>query len=300
MMKAAPLAGRAHAGGTTSVLGCGSVVVSVEADESLGAPLRAVLRELARGFSRGETPREPLRVRATLSLASGPIAQETPPGRYVPGDGDTLRSRWGFWDVLLRGFASGDVLQARLRLDRDLAAEHQANGIRMFLRTLVATAAVRRHSLMFHGCAMVEPCGARAHLFLGASGDGKTTMTRRLPRWRSLGDDTVQVRQAARGQFVVSGTPFRGSEGGPRSGDEVPLAGLHVLRPHADELRRAPLATDALFATLMQRVMWFIDGGSPTEAMMDLQQNLANSVPGYTLESSLHHDLAAAWEVGAC
>lgn len=163
---------------------------------------------------------------------------------------------------------------------------------RHLLGTAAAVAAVQADALLVHGCAMVNPRG-EAFLFLGASGDGKTTMTRRLPGWTSLADDSVLLELSDHDEGVwVSGTPFAGSEGLPRWGERHRLARLVVLEPHASTLTLTPIDPTRCFTEVLQRVFCpLVDGPVPLQ-VVELAERLSQRVGGALLASNLEHDVA--------
>lgn len=166
------------------------------------------------------------------------------------------------------------------------------------LRMVTTAALVQAGALLVHGCAMVSPKG-QGVLFLGASGDGKTTMTRRLPGWRVLADDTVSIEGMNEpGGIWVRGTPYAGSEGLPRSGDRAPLTKLMVLQPRAATLDVASLDSAQAFQALLQRIFCpFVDGPLPLK-IVDLASGVAGRVPAFRLASNLSHDLSVELEQG--
>jgi hypothetical protein len=271
------------------------------AQTALESHVEFVLDELRTGYStEGSGHDSPLDVLVILGLNSGSIAQDTPHGRYVSTSDGGYISRWGFWDVRFDDFRVGGEPRAELRLSPDVDPGHYADGIRMFFRTVMASAAPLVDSLMFHGCAMSDPARRFGLLFLGASGDGKTTMASRLDGWTCLGDDTVLVSCPEPERTTVSGTPFAGSELHPRIACDVPLSEVCFLQPGAVQMRKVVLDPDECFGQLMGRLMWFVDGGDLREAMLDLMGRLASSLSAARLESSLHHDLSEIFDKPSC
>ncbi|MGB0588728.1 MAG: hypothetical protein ACPGU1_03515 [Myxococcota bacterium] len=166
------------------------------------------------------------------------------------------------------------------------------------LRMVTTTALVQANALLVHGCAMVSPTG-EATLFLGASGDGKTTMTRRLPGWKVLADDTVLIEgMPGHGALYVSGTPYAGREGLPRCGERVELTRLVVLHPHAASLSFTSLGVADGLQALLKRVFCpLIDGPIPIK-VVDLATRVSERVTTYRLSSDLSHDLIPLFDKG--
>ena len=268
---------------------------------ALRSVVENVFVDLLNGYTDGYVPRgRTLDVAVSMAISDTPLAQDTPNGRYVPYKDGSYLSRWGFWDVRLYDFERDGSPRAELLLSPDIPSENHVDGVIMFLRTVIASAAPLVDSLMFHGCAVAEQNLTRGILFLGASGDGKTTMARRLDAWRCLGDDTVLVTLDGNGVPHVSGTPFAGSEGNPRLAYDVPFEEVYFLQPRSDALRIVPLDTSQAFGEMMNRLMWFVDGGVLRERMLDLMGRLASSLRAAHLESGLEHDISEVFTPLPC
>ncbi len=238
--------------------------------------------------------------RATVAEATLVLERYDGPGEVGPAtlalDGDAsgrYHGRCGRWDARLD---LSDPRRARVvgRLPRDMAGEDRVAAMATTLTRLAAAAAlVPLGGFLVHGAALVRP-GGGAVLFAGPSGAGKTTMTRRLPGWTALADDTVLIEwDAGQGAFYAGGTPFRGHEGLPRTGLRAPLERVAVLAPHAAQGRWSALDEASAFASLMARIIWFVRSGPLVDDLTELVQRCAQTVPFGRLETSLEHDVAA-------
>ena len=164
------------------------------------------------------------------------------------------------------------------------------------IRLATIAALVQGGALLVHGCAMVSPEGEGV-LFLGASGDGKTTMTRRLPGWRVLADDTVSIEGMDAGEGVwVRGTPFAGSERLPRSGERAPLSMLVSLDPGSQALSLSALQPDAAFEALVERVFCPLLNGPIPARIVDLATSVVAQASAFRLSSNLTHALAPVFD----
>ena len=165
---------------------------------------------------------------------------------------------------------------------------------RAILVTLVRVASsvgvVSEKALLLHGCAMVHPSHAFAVAFLGPSGSGKTTMSTRLPGWKLLADDTIVVQHRGT-QHMVAGTPLPGHEGLARCGRWYPLRAVYMLEPGATRARSEPLSQDRSYEALLERVMWYVEGGTPVERVLELIEQIVTLVPCARLHSSLNDDV---------
>lgn len=161
------------------------------------------------------------------------------------------------------------------------------------LRAALSLAAPHADGLLLHACAMVDPMG-RGVVFLGPSGEGKTTMTRRLP-WQVLSDDAAIVwRDAAStpgstSGWRVAGTPLRGKEGHLRLARSAPLRHVVILQK-GRPLSLDPAPAASAMAALLARTIYY---AAPDARVLGVMQRLAEEVRASTLGSRLEDDLAA-------
>ncbi|PKN57732.1 MAG: hypothetical protein CVU56_09395 [Deltaproteobacteria bacterium HGW-Deltaproteobacteria-14] len=269
----------------------GAVRVRVETAE---AALRDPLRDACAGYVAGGTD-PAVAVRLVVDLAAEPAAGLPElPRLALAADGATLVDVSEGWELTLSPSGLEPQGRAHLRRWREDPAlwRLQVEGL---VRVVAATLAPAAGGALVHGCAMVAPEGDRAALFVGASGDGKTTMTRRLPGWRALADDTAWLGRAGAG-WVVAGTPFAGKERLPRSGEVVPLSGIFTLAP-SSPLALTPLEAAPAFFELASRTLWFAPAWGGTQALWDLLAAAAAEVRVWRLASHLEDAVAPA--VGA-
>ncbi len=155
------------------------------------------------------------------------------------------------------------------------------------LRVSLGLAAPMVDGLLLHAAGLVSDGGAL--VFLGASGQGKSTMESRLAGWSLLADDAVLVWREA-GRWHATGTMLPGKERAPRMVGRVPLAGLVMLEKGAVELELEPLSAAAALASVMPRVLFHAD---PDERVLSLALGLAAETPAYVLRSGLEHEVAS-------
>jgi len=205
-----------------------------------------------RGSGRGD---EELECRALrLDTPPGlPIAALTRDGQYAP---QTVARPEGI-DVIGLNF------QARVPLHpscepgwlRVARADELVQPVVMenFLRVFTAHQALRRGGVVLHSAGLVV--GARAYLFAGRSGAGKTTLTRKGHAAGAgvLSDDINLVLPGARG-YQAHAVPFTGEFGRtlahPGGRAAYPVAGL-VLLERGERLAVAPIRASTAIARLL-------------------------------------------------
>jgi len=111
-----------------------------------------------------------------------------------------------------RGYYQPGKSEAEIELapvDATLETQHR----RMYgaLRCILSLHLTESGGAALHGCAVRGEEGA--HVFLGKTGAGKTTLAGTATQENVLGDDLVAILPDETGQFQVFGTPFAGREG---------------------------------------------------------------------------------------
>ncbi len=269
----------------------GGLALEAQVDD---ARLLPALRGVLSGYTGAPVEAARVGVAARLDLAGEPRRGFPTAPRFRPTTpGQPLVDRSEAWDATWAIAPDGRGVEAaaHLRDLRDEPAVFSAMTV-TFLRVAAALAAPVAGGLLVHGCAMVAPSGDRAVLFVGASGDGKTTMARRLSGWHLLADDCAWIGREPGGAWVVGGTPFRGKEGLARDGTLAPLAQVVALAPRAPSARLVVLGQADAFGVLLARVLWFAAEPTLGQRVFDLVGALVEAVPCARLESGLEHDVA--------
>lgn len=275
----------------------GPIQWSIEAEPALGP----VLDRLLDGVAEVPSPHLDSAARLSLHVALA-VAPELSGRRDRPRlpwfsrEGEALDAHDALIDRSQGWNARLHLEDTRVRADFQLvdvaafgeqwAPTLMALNVAAALRVSLGMAAPSARALLLHAAALSHPTHGAA-LFLGASGEGKTTMSRRLPGWRLHSDDAALVWQDASG-WSVAGTPLPGKEALPRSLAPAPLRALVALTPHAPALALTPLGHGDAGFQLMSRLLWF---GEPTAPLATLIAELTTSVPAYRLSSNLAHDV---------
>lgn len=140
-----------------------------------------------------------------------------------------------------------DVESGRGHLE--LSSQQPMEDIEYFLRVLYALLAYSEGGLLLHAAGVVS--GGRAYLFIGRSGDGKSTIASLSVGKAVLNDDLVLVRPEGNG-WSTWGTPFWNAGTGDRPGQTAggPLAGIYSLVKDT-RVFLAPLSPAAAVAELV-------------------------------------------------
>ena len=153
--------------------------------------------------------------------------------------------------------------------------------IENFLRVLYAWCMIQAGGLLLHSAGVVKD--GRTFLFFGASGSGKTTITRLSSQYTILSDDILIVKPV-NGSFQAFGVPFRGGEmqDAPRTNTRAPLAGLYRLHK-ASEHRLAPLSPARAAAELASCAPFVVISPDTARRVLDLCTRLTSQVPVFEL-----------------
>lgn len=120
-----------------------------------------------------------------------------------------------------------------------------------FLRGLYAWLALEDGGLLLHAAGLVR--NERGYVFFGASGSGKTTVTRMSSAQSTILSDDLVILRFQDGVLFVCGVPFRGAlMEAPRVNRRAPLAGLYRLHKneqHALETLPRPVALAELLGS---------------------------------------------------
>ncbi|MFO0749854.1 MAG: hypothetical protein U1F43_29915 [Myxococcota bacterium] len=265
-------------------LGLGPLTVAVRSV----TPWSEALADLLDGFDAG--PPRGAHARADLELELG-SAERPPDGPRAPSftsrDG-ALVDRCEAWHAAIADGAGPVAASFQLYDGRPEAAVRREL-VAAALRATLGLAAPRFGALLVHASALATASGAL--VFLGPSGEGKSTLARRLRGWSLLADDASLITPE-----LACGTPLRGKEGLPRSGHPHPLRGLVFLEKGAPRLSFQPMSPAAATHALLRRVFWYARSPLHEAQLLDVVARVCEAVPAWRLASSLEHDVAPTLE----
>lgn len=148
-----------------------------------------------------------------------------------------------------------------------------------FLRALYAWLGVEHGSLLLHSSGVVHK--GRGYVFFGASGSGKTTITRLSVGDFILSDDLVMLRRqpGTPSSVAVYGTPFRGDFAeAPRLNTSAKLCGLYALvKDQVHELR--PINREQAAAMLAACVPFVMSRPDSAGRVLELCQRIVDAQP---------------------
>ncbi|MBI3663799.1 MAG: hypothetical protein HY234_12225 [Acidobacteria bacterium] len=145
------------------------------------------------------------------------------------------------------------------------------------LRVLLSMILLPRRGFLLHA-ATVEREG-QAHIFMGHSGAGKSTVAGLSPAGAPLTDEISLLRCEA-GGWRAHGTPFWGEF---RSGDRncsLPVAGIYAL-VQAPENRLEKISPREALRGLLANVLFFAGNRASREQLLGIASECAQALPFY-------------------
>jgi hypothetical protein len=182
---------------------------------------------------------------------------------------------------------------ATLRLD---SAAARISGIQSdytvdsLLRVLLSMILLPHRGFLLHAASIERH--VRAHIFMGRSGAGKSTVAGLAPAGSPLTDEISLLRCDTDG-WRAHGTPFWGEF---RAGDRnchLPVAGIYALA-QASENRLETIAPREALRGLLENVLFFSGDRAAREQLLGIVSACAEALPFYRLHFKRD---SSFWEV---
>ena len=211
--------------------------------------------------------------------------------RYREFTGDSE----GGLTVVLRSDAQSDARPARndpnfsyvlddasMRLDSS-GAEFQ--GVRheyaldSLIRILLTMVLLPQRGFLLHAATVVRE--GRAHVFMGRSGAGKSTVASLSPAGTVLTDE-ISLLRFTDGCWQAYGTPFWGEFRAAGQNEHYPIAGIYTLVQSTED-RVESLTTKEMIRALLPCVLFFTPRVEANQDLLRLLLQFAAQVPCYRL-----------------
>ncbi len=197
----------------------------------------------------------------------------SPPPEVAPDADVHVWREGGLWK-LTRGdfYAEWDPSSRRGRI-RQSANPYSIDAVLRIVHTLVLAG---KDGFLVHAASAVR--NGRAYLFAGASGAGKTTITRLAPPDVTLLTDEVSyVRREGR-EYLAYGTPFAGELAKVGENVRAPLAAVYLLA-QGPENRIDNVSTADATRALLSNVLFFAEDPELVQAVFHSACALVERVP---------------------
>ncbi|HEX4782027.1 MAG TPA: hypothetical protein VH301_14785 [Usitatibacter sp.] len=159
----------------------------------------------------------------------------------------------GLWRIERGDFRA--VLDPRTRRGR-IRQHANPYSVDSLLRIVHTIALADEGGFLLHAASVVR--GGRAQVFTGASGAGKTTLSRLAPPDTHVLTDEISYLRREDTGYVAYGTPFSGELGVPGANVSAPLAAIHLLA-QGPENRVEDVAPAAAARAILGNVLFFAE-----------------------------------------
>lgn len=152
-----------------------------------------------------------------------------------------------------------------------------------YFRVLSSIFFAHKSAAMFHASGVVM--GGGAHLFVGKSGSGKTTIIRNTHSLKDMGDEMIGIVKKDGGYFAFS-TPFGGELGVPKARVTRPLKAIYFIKKSRN-IRITKLGKDTAFRSLMRCAVNFSKYETEVIKITDLAGDIVRDVPVFLLHTTI-------------
>jgi hypothetical protein len=195
------------------------------------------------------------------------------------GEDDDLRvlRRSGRWSLERGDFhAEWDPTSNRGSI-RQSANPYAIDSVLRIVHTL---ALAREGSFLVHAASAVR--NGRAFLFAGASGAGKTTISRLAPKDAILLTDEISYVRTHEGGYFAFGTPFAGELAKSGKNVSAPIAALYLLAK-GPENRIEPVGPVDAIRALLESILFFAEDPELVKSVFQAACEFVRCVPIYCL-----------------
>jgi hypothetical protein len=201
-----------------------------------------------------------------------------PPGRISEGEAVRVRLDGGRWFFQRSDFqAELDPKLGRGSI-RQAAFPYSSDTVLRILHTILLA---REGGFLVHAASALRD--GRAYLFAGASGAGKTTISRLAPEDVTLLTDEISYVRKTEDGYQAFGTPFTGELDRPGENRCAPVAALYLLAKGAQN-KIEPVGIADAARGLLENVLFFAEDRELVDLVFQSACDFAGHVPVYRLE----------------
>jgi hypothetical protein len=192
----------------------------------------------------------------------------------VSADDDVRVTRAGdTWELRRSDFyATWNIQSARGRVKQS----NNPYAIDSVLRIVHSILLASRGGFLLHAASAIR--GGHAFLFAGASGAGKTTISRLAPSGATLLTDEISYVRYDGGRFEACGTPFAGELARVGENLSAPVKTLFFLQQAPENRIEAVNPTDAV-RLLLRNVLFFAEDAELVRLLFATACKFAQEVP---------------------
>jgi hypothetical protein len=202
------------------------------------------------------------------------------PDSKEDGDRDEdlqVRADGGVWRLRRGDFRAEWDPETRRGWIRQRLSPYAADSVLRIVHTLLLS---REHGFLLHASSVVR--NARAYLFTGPSGAGKTTIARLAPADAVVLTDEISYVRRVGGRYMAYGTPFAGELSDSGEPFAAPVAAVFGLA-RARDPGRERLAEAAAVQMLMRNMLFFAADPALIGDLLETACDFAGAVPAFRL-----------------
>jgi hypothetical protein len=200
------------------------------------------------------------------------------PGNDADGDDDLqVRAEAGVWRLRRGDFRAEWDPGTRRGWIRQRFSPYAADCVLRIVHTLLLS---REHGFLLHASSVVR--NAKAFLFTGPSGVGKTTIARLAPADAVVLTDEISYVRRVGDRYMAYGTPFAGELSDCGEPVCAPVAAVFGLAWATDPSRER-LAEAAAVRMLMRNILFFAEDQALIGHLLDTACDFAGAVPAFRL-----------------
>jgi hypothetical protein len=196
-----------------------------------------------------------------------------PPASADPDAGVRVTHHPGWWSLERGDFRAEWAPATRRGWIRQPANPYSLDAVLRIVHTLVLA---RQGGFLLHSASAIR--NGKAFLFAGASGAGKTTISRLAPCDATLLTDEISYVRRLDAGYLAFGTPFTGELNKLGENVSAPVAALYLLA-QGPENRIDPIPPGPAVRSLLANVLFFAEDEELVQATFHSAFEFVNRVP---------------------
>ncbi len=201
----------------------------------------------------------------------------SPPGAVGADDDVRVFRRFGRWSLERGDFRAEWDPASNSGSIRQSANPYSIDSVLRIVHTLVLS---RQGGFLVHAASAVR--NGKAFLFAGASGAGKTTLSRLAPADAVLLTDEISYVRRQEGGYIAFGTPFAGELAKVGENICAPIAAMYLLAK-GPENRIEPVAQAKAGLALLANILFFAEDSELVNFVFQSACEFVSRVPVYRL-----------------
>jgi hypothetical protein len=200
-----------------------------------------------------------------------------PPGAFASDDDVRVFRRFGRWSLERGDFRAEWDPASNSGSIRQSANPYSIDSVLRIVHTLLLS---KQGGFLVHAASAVR--NGKAFLFAGASGAGKTTLSRLAPEDVVLLTDEISYVRRQESDYIAFGTPFAGELAKVGENVRAPIAAMYLLAK-GPENRIEPVAQARAGRALLANILFFAEDAELVRLVFQSACEFVSCVPVYRL-----------------